>query len=165
MQRPVLALFALFAIVAFVACGGDDTARPTPAPTASVGAPLRSLSLIGSTRTAEVKVEIASTFEERAVGLMFRQSLPTDTGMLFIYPDDQTSGHWMRNTYIPLDIAYVDARGLVIEVRQGRPLDETPLRPQKPYRFALEMTVGWFESHALGQEIRIVIPKDLPVAK
>ena len=165
MQRPVLALFALFAIVAFVACGGDDTARPTPAPTTSVGAPLRSLSLIGSTRTAEVKVEIASTFEERAVGLMFRQSLPTDTGMLFIYPDDQTSGHWMRNTYIPLDIAYVDARGLVIEVRQGKPLDETPLRPQKPYRFALEMTVGWFESHALGQEIRIVIPKDLPVAK
>ena len=165
MQRPVLALFALFAIVAFVACGGDDTARPTPAPTDSVGAPLRSLSLIGSTRTAEVKVEIASTFEERAVGLMFRQSLPTDTGMLFIYPDDQTSGHWMRNTYIPLDIAYVDARGLVIEVRQGKPLDETPLRPQKPYRFALEMTVGWFESHALGQEIRIVIPKDLPVAK
>ena len=70
MQRPVLALFALFAIVAFVACGGDDTARPTPAPTASVGAPLRSLSLIGSTRTAEVKVEIASTFEERAVGLL-----------------------------------------------------------------------------------------------
>ena len=71
----------------------------------------------------------------------------------------------MRNTYIPLDIAYIDARGLVIEVRQGKPLDEMPLRPQKPYRFALEMTVGWFESHALGQEIRIVIPKDLPVAK
>jgi len=163
-QLPLL-LCAILAVGAFQACRGGDDGRPTPAPTASVGAPLRSLSLIGSTRTAEVKAEIASTFEERAVGLMFRQSLPTDTGMLFIYPDDQTSGHWMRNTYIPLDIAYLDARGVLIEVRQGKALDETPLRPQKPYRYALEMSVGWFESHALGEVVRIVLPPDLPVPK
>ena len=153
------------------ACGGASYTPPAPAattsqqPTVSNGLPVQQLSLSAQGRSVRITAEIAATNEERGVGLMFRQSLGKDVGMLFVYPEDQTSGHWMRNTYIALDIAYIDSSGTVLEVRLGKPLDETVLRPVKPYRFALEMTAGWFAEHGLGADTQIALPKDLPAAK
>ena len=149
------------------ACARSVEAPATPAPLATSPAdlPVRALSVSNQSKTVAITAEIASTFEERAVGLMFRPSLPKNGGMLFIYPDEQTSGHWMRNTLIALDIAYLDSAGVVLEVRLGKPLDETVLRPAKPYRYALEMTAGWFAERELGPGARLTLPKDLPTAK
>ena len=149
------------------ACGSSAEAPATPAPlaTSPVGLPVREFSVSNQLKSVAITAEVASTFEERAVGLMFRHSLPANGGMLFIYPEDQTSGHWMRNTYIALDIAYLDGSGAVLEVRLGKPLDETVLRPARPYRYALEMTAGWFAEHGLGPGARLSLPKDLPTAK
>jgi uncharacterized membrane protein (UPF0127 family) len=162
---PISVLTSLLLICG--ACGYGDRVdvvdvTGTPAPTSPAGLPVRELSFSSPSKSVLITAEIASTNEERSVGLMFRQTLPRDGGMLFIYPDDQTSGHWMRNTYIALDIAYLDSSGVVLEVRLGKPLDETVLRPAKPYRHALEMPAGWFAEHGLGPDSKLSLPRDLP---
>ena len=102
-----------------------------------------------------VRVEIADDPQERARGLMFRESLPADTGMLFLYETPRESSFWMKNTYLPLDIVFMDARGVIRYIhRNARPLDETPIPgalagDPDPLRLAiLEVAAG--EADRLG---------------
>ncbi len=103
---------------------------------------------------------IARTSEQVTTGLMNRESLPADQGMLFIFDPPSNIGFWMRNTLIPLDIAYLADDGRIREIRQGQPLDETILRPQLPYSYVLEVNAGWFESHGLGVGDHVQIPAE-----
>lgn len=68
-----------------------------------------------------IEVEIADTAAERSQGLMCRESVASGTGMLFLFSSDQTSGFWMKNTYVALDIAYIDADGVIVDIREMRP--------------------------------------------
>lgn len=115
--------------------------------------------------SATVTVELARTVSERQQGLMFRQELAEDAGMLFLHPEDVRSGFWMKNTYVPLDIAYISSGGEVLEVHHGKPLDETVLQPKAPYRYVLEVNHGWFERHGLGPGARVELPAGLPAAE
>lgn len=116
----------------------------------------------GDVRVA-VHVEVAATLAQRQQGLMFRTQLGEDEGMLFLFDRDVQTGFWMRNTLVPLDIAYIGANLQVNEVKQGTPLDETPLVPAGRYRYVLEVNQGWFERHGLGPGARIELPEGLPV--
>ncbi|MGH2608377.1 MAG: DUF192 domain-containing protein, partial [Tepidiformaceae bacterium] len=109
-------------------------------------------------------VELATTPAERARGLMFRQVMAEDHGMLFLFPQVQGEGHgfWMRNTYIPLTIAYLDEDGTVLVLMDGTPLDETILRPNVPYYAVLEVNQGWFQRHNLAVGSVVELPDDLP---
>ena len=91
-----------------------------------------------------ITAEIAATDPARIRGLMFRQSLPTNHGMLFIF--DGKAGHcmWMRNTLIPLSVAFVEDDGSIVNIEDMQPLDERSHCAKKPVRYALEMTQGWF---------------------
>jgi uncharacterized membrane protein (UPF0127 family) len=89
-------------------------------------------------------VELARTDAERARGLMYRKSLDDGEGMLFIFDRDQIMSFWMRNTYIPLSIAFITKDGRIFEIRDMRPLDETPVRSSRSARCALEAPQGWF---------------------
>lgn len=114
--------------------------------------------------SATIDVEIARTLTERQQGLMYRQELAESAGMLFLHAEDVQFGFWMKNTYVALDIAYIAADGRVLEVRHGRPLDETVLQPAAPYRYVLETNDGWFERHGLGPGARMEIREGLPKA-
>lgn len=114
--------------------------------------------------SATVRVEVAATLDERQRGLMFRQELAEDAGMLFLFAREVRTGFWMRNTYVPLDIAYIGADGRVIEIKQGKPLDETPLTPGKKYLYVLEVNAGWFERHGMGPGAAVALPSGLPPA-
>jgi uncharacterized membrane protein (UPF0127 family) len=107
-----------------------------------------------------VRVEIANTPETMAAGLMHRTSLPPQEGMLFVFPYERTASFWMRNTRIPLSIAYIDREGRILEIHDLTPFREEPVRSRSNrVLYALEMNRGWFESKKIGPGEKI---KGLP---
>jgi uncharacterized membrane protein (UPF0127 family) len=96
-----------------------------------------------------ITVELARRPSDRSRGLMFRTSLPPDHGMLFVFPVDEVQTFWMRNTKIPLSIAYADASGRIVRIADLEPFDERPVSSIAPARYALEMNRGWFAAHSV----------------
>lgn len=96
-------------------------------------------------------VEIADKPAERSLGLMYRKSLPENRGMLFIYKRPATMNFWMKNTYIPLSIAYIDTKGYIIAIFKMEPLNEEKIYTSPaPAVWALEVNQGWFERHGVN---------------
>ena len=93
---------------------------------------------------ASLVAEVAESDEERARGLMHRASLPDGEGMLFVFDRDQRLSFWMKDTVIPLSIAFVAADGRITEIRDMRPLDLAPVVSERSVRYALEVPRGWF---------------------
>jgi hypothetical protein len=95
-------------------------------------------------------VETAQTDDERMRGLMYRESLPQDQGMLFVFPASETQSFWMRNTFIPLDIAFIGSDGIIVDIQHMKPVDESVLyRSSAPALYALEVNAGWFEKNGI----------------
>jgi uncharacterized membrane protein (UPF0127 family) len=109
-------------------------------------APTRTLTI----RDQKLEVEIASTPQTRALGLMNRFSLRTDHGMLFVFETPQPLAFYMKNTYVPLSIAFVDARGRILNIEDMRPLDESTHWSKGQALYAIEMRQGWFASKGIG---------------
>jgi len=112
----------------------------------------------------DVAIEVAETMAERQNGLMRRTSMPEDHGMLFVYPEPQLLSFWMKNTAIPLSIAFIleDAdgqHGTIVNVEDMQPYVEFPATvSQKPVRLALEMNQGWYKKHGLKNGDTIALP-------
>jgi hypothetical protein len=103
-----------------------------------------------------ITAEIADEEHERAAGLMFRKSLASDSGMLFVMDRTGPVGFWMKNTEVPLTIAYIDPRGTILELHDLQPLDEKPVPSRFPnIAFALEMSQGWFSKNNIWPGERI----------
>lgn len=92
-----------------------------------------------------VLVEVADTNRSRQTGLMHRQFMAEHRGMLFVFSEPQALCFWMRNTLIPLSIAYIDEHAKVIDIFDMTPLDERSICSSAPAQFALEVNQGWFE--------------------
>ena len=103
----------------------------------------------------QVNAEVADTPKERARGLMGRVSLLPNSGMLFVYPNTEVRSFWMKNTPLPLSIAFIDASGRIVHMADMTPLDEDPIPSTHPAMYALEMTQGWFRAHGVmvGQTV------------
>lgn len=166
--RPVRALLlpALLLLAAGGCGGGDatDGAAPDTAAggaTDTVGAALDAADAVEPGLTElrigghAVRVEIADDPEERRRGLMHRDSLPEDRGMLFVYPDERILSFWMRNTRIPLDIAYVDQRGHIVDIQTMSPQSDRLYESSDPAMYAIEMGAGWFEEHGVSEGDRV----------
>jgi len=102
-----------------------------------------------------VKAEVADTHESRQQGLMYRQELAENAGMLFVYPQAWRLSFWMKNTYIPLDIAFIDRGGMIVDIQSMQPL--TTRSHQAPFAipYALEMNKGWFEANGIETGDRV----------
>ena len=87
-------------------------------------------------------LEVADTPRTQQLGLMHRKTMPQDHGMLFVFADEQERSFWMKNTLIPLDIVYADAKGRVVSVKQMKPLDETSVPSDGPAKYAVELNEG-----------------------
>lgn len=122
--------------------------------------------LVSAADSVPLRVELAETPDQRAMGLMERASLPPDAGMLFTYGEDQPAdaGFWMYRTRVPLDIAFLDAGGRIVAVRAMEPCTSPDPRwcptyePGVPYRAALEVNRGWLERHGVGVGDRVRLP-------
>jgi uncharacterized protein len=136
--RP-LALAAVFALALLAGCGGDEGPR-----------------IVIVTREGErtVEVEIADSEGERARGLMGRESLDADAGMVFFFPAETSGAFWMKNTLIPLSIAFYDENGRILRILDMEPCrrDPCPLYdPGVSYRGALEVNRGAFREWGVGE--------------
>ena len=97
-----------------------------------------------------IKAEVASTPASQELGLMYRRVLPDNAGMLFVF--NQKAGHcfWMRNTLIPLSVAFIDDDGKIVNIDEMKPQTEDNHCPTKPVRYVLEMNTKWFEKKQIG---------------
>ncbi|HEY8245590.1 MAG TPA: DUF192 domain-containing protein [Casimicrobiaceae bacterium] len=145
MMRNILRLLAATALAVSLPCAAqpaDGKPQSLPISKIQVGA-------------YPVSAEVAQTPDQRSLGLMFRFSLPADHGMLFVFPEPQPLGFWMRNTYIPLSIAYIDADGRIVSIADMAPRDESSHPSNGPALYALEMRKGWFADKGLGPGTRV----------
>jgi uncharacterized protein len=109
-----------------------------------------------------VDVEVADSREEWATGLMNRESLPQDAGMIFVFPQARSGGFWMKNTLIPLSIAFVDGEGRIVRILDMEPCraDPCPIyEPGAPYRTALEVNQGAFEEWGVEEGDRLTLER------
>ena len=102
-------------------------------------------------------IEVASNPNDRRKGLMFRKSLPEDHGMFFVWEYRKRQCMWMRNTYIPLNVAYIDTKGKILEIYEMLPLSEDSICSKKRVKYALEVNLDWFKSNnvQVGDQIDI----------
>lgn len=96
-----------------------------------------------------VTVEVADDDAERQRGLMHRDSLPEDHGMLFVYESERLLSFWMRNTRIPLDVAFIDRSGRIVDIQQMEAMSDVTHTSKAPALYALEMSLGWFDEHGV----------------
>jgi len=103
--------------------------------------------LVGKT---PLRVEVADTPEKQERGLMFRQSMPDNEGMLFVFKESHEMSFWMRNTLIPLDIAFVGADSIILNIHQAKPLDDSiNYRSAGAAKYVIETNQGWFARHGI----------------
>jgi len=119
------------------------------------------LTIAGNPITAEV----ASTDADRSRGLMYRRMLPENRGMLFVFPDALPRTFWMKNTYVPLSIAYLDKAGVIINITDMKPLTTNTYPSAGPAQYALEMNQGWFAKRGIAPGAKVEGLDRAPPAK
>ena len=102
-----------------------------------------------------IRAEVAADYASRMRGLMFRASMPVNAGMLFIFEETAPQCMWMKNTLLPLSVAFIDERGAVINIEDMQPQTEESHCARKPARYALEMNKGWFAARGIKPGSRI----------
>ena len=179
-----LGAFVVFlAMLSVSFCDGNPSAQPPPSPTATPsitpvascpqpagqtapapqsGLPSVAVTVTGNGKVETLAVDVAATGAKRTLGLMSRPRMPEGGGMLFLFPNPSSAGFWMRNTLIPLSIAYLAADGTVLAIRDGVPCDLTILSPELAYQNVLEVNQGWFQRHGMGVGSVVGLPSGLP---
>jgi uncharacterized membrane protein (UPF0127 family) len=102
-----------------------------------------------------IRAEVAADYSTRGRGLMFRKSLAPNGGMLFIFDAAAIHCMWMKNTYIPLSVAFVDAQGAIINIADMQPHSEQSHCAARPALYALEMTQGWFAERGVKAGMKL----------
>ncbi len=140
MPAPVKALGVALCLAATLggatAALAQDGGQPQRLPTTTLGAGM-----------FNIKVEVAQTPQQHAIGLMWRKTMPANEGMLFVFPQAAQQCFWMKNTLLPLSIAFVGDDGRIVNLDEMLPQTEAPHCSTKPVRFVLEMNKGWFTKH------------------
>ena len=113
----------------------------------------------------EIRAEIANTEQDRLRGLMFRDKLAKNSGMLFLYPRAEASAMWMKNTRIALSVAFIDANGRILNISEMEPFSEEAHASSGAAAYALEMNRGWFRKQGIIAGDLVEGLKDLPPAQ
>ncbi len=165
MRTSVAVLMLLFASLLLIAgCSGEESKATDENAPAAEPAQTPTVEIINSFgERVEVEVEIADDDAERQRGLMERTALAENAGMLFVYDREEQRSFTMRNTLIPLSIAFFDAAGRIVDIQDMQPLDDVPppYISAAPAQYALEVNQGFFEARGIGVGDEAELP-DLP---
>ncbi len=134
--------------IAVLACAGLGQAQ-------AQAQPGKSLQLSAGVHL--IQVEVAATEEQREQGLMYREKMPVNAGMLFVFGSPATQCMWMKNTPLPLSVAFIDAGGKIVNIEDMQPhtLDSHCSTRTVPVRYALEMNLGWFRQRNIKPGMNI----------
>lgn len=155
-------LLGVAMVASIIACAPQDTTPPASSmlPPGALG-PLHTLEF--ELAGVPVTIEVAISSREQQQGLMYRESMPENHGMLFVYPEPRYMSFWMLNTRIPLSIAFIREDGVISNIENMRP-QTGPFPPVDRYvstqrcLYALEMNQGWFERNGISAGDRIALP-------
>ena len=145
-------------VILIGACSPKE--EPSSMPNGALG-PLRTVNF--EIQETPVEIEVAIGSNEQQQGLMYRESMPENHGMLFVYTKPRYMSFWMKNTKIPLSIAFIREDGVISNIEKMEPFSG-PLNPTVYYQsvnkslYALEMNQGWFERHGLKAGDKIDLP-------
>ena len=108
-----------------------------------------------------VRAEVANTAESRGRGLMYRDAVPDGTGMLFVFDREAERSFWMQNTYVALDVAFIDANFRIVDIQQMEPETTDIHDGARPAMFALEVRQGWFAEKgiAVGDRCELIFSR------
>lgn len=149
----IVALTAILGVALLITKVGCDRARVMSTPNAGLGTiPMT----IGS---KAFELEIANDDETRMRGLMQRDSMPDDHGMIFVFPNEEDRGFWMKNTRIPLDIIYVSAAKQVVSIKTMEPYSRANVPSDGPAKYAIELNAGAAEKTGVKPGDTLTIPK------
>jgi len=158
MRTFCIVLVLLSVLLAGCASGSSDTGSGTT----TAASELRTVTIDASRgKEVEVRVEVADTEPERELGLMGRTALGEDRGILFVFDEEQELSFWMKDTLIPLSVAFMDSEGRIVDIQDMKPLDEDPpyTVSAEPAQYALEVNKGFFEERG----IKVGDSAELPV--
>jgi hypothetical protein len=102
-----------------------------------------------------ITAEVARTEDQRQMGLMLRKTMAPHEGMLFVFDDAEVHCFWMKNTLLPLSIAFIADDGRIVDIIDMKPRSEDSNCPSRPVRYALEMNKGWFAQRAIKPGFRL----------
>lgn len=132
-------------LTALLLAAGAAAAQQPPLPTVELGAGMH-----------RIHAEVAASDAARMLGLMHRRTLPPNGGMLFVFDEIERHCMWMKNTPLPLSVAFIDEGGAIVNVADMQPHTEEAHCAARPARYALEMAQGWFAARGVraGQRLR-----------
>ncbi len=170
MHRIILLPVAVGLLLGLIIFGSvvqqTPAAMPSPTPNPAIKYDRGRLIISQDGKKVALNVEIAKTVDAHSQGLMFRKSLPENAGMLFQFKEDSTGAFWMKNTLIPLSIGFIDNQWKLIDIKDMtvEPDPERPANfyaPSMPYRYALEVNMGFFQRNGItpGARLELIIPK------
>lgn len=151
----MLKRLAIVLVMTFAGFAGSACADGKPQFIVSDPVPLVAMTAAGP---VSFTVEVADDPDERERGLMFREDLPDNHGMLFVFRETGQVGFWMKDTPLALDLVFIDQRGVIAAVRRGEPESIAVIAPDVPTRFVLEVEAGTAERAGLRPGVRLHHP-------
>ncbi|GAB1433251.1 hypothetical protein MASR2M29_18760 [Spirochaetota bacterium] len=148
-------LLAAFILLPALACTGGKAPKAAAKPQKGLK------EAVLSCKDVKITVELAVSENEQMTGLMHRAELPDGRGMLFVYDSDRQMSFWMKNTLIPLSIAYIGADGTIKEIYDMEPLSLDAVSSQRHVRYALEVPKAWFKNNGILPGDKFNIPEAL----
>ena len=166
--RSWMRVSAMLLICMANGCSADTATAPAAASTRPVlplgVAEIKFDSAAFTIKDKPFTLEIADTDAKTQRGLMYRNAMAADHGMVFVFPTPSTAGFWMKNTYIPLDIIFLDKDGKVLVIHRRMPRDETGMGPDTPAQYVIELNAGTAEKIGLKPGDVIDVKKFLKTA-
>ncbi|MCL2128927.1 MAG: DUF192 domain-containing protein [Treponema sp.] len=161
-KYPYLLSIILFLAVLSSCRGGESRPGGTAEPGGNEKFEKKEILIQGRGGNISLLVEIAKTPSQQQQGLMYRKNLKDGEGMLFVYEKDEVMSFWMKNTLIPLSIAFFSWDGKILEIYNMEPGNLNPVRSSRSVRYALEVPQGWFSRAGLEAGDKLDISAFLP---
>ena len=146
--------------VSLVLTGCSDGSQFTPTPGQTALTSVTATITNAGGQSVPITIELARTSKEQETGLMNRSSVPDGSGMLFVFQQAGTVGFWMKDTRLPLSIAFIDGGGKILDIQDMQAMSEETHAPSQPYLYALEVGQGWFARKGIkpGDSISFKLP-------